>query len=222
MWSLAFWLPLRYRVKKRKEKKDLVIVFHRCRSLNSNKFSGSIPASLGRLSNLYWFDLADNKLSGGLPVFDGTNPGLDNLTNTKHLYVPVLVPRIKFIDIILGSDILIPLKSCGSFDGRFFAATSGSISSQEQYRARFSTQIWRWYMCKWEETHTTFGRFLLWRLAQACVLYVCRLLDNNNFTGRIPPTLGLLNTLEVMWVQYLHGMAWKRKSTDFFLFLFFH
>lgn len=139
----------------------MVIVFHRCRSLNSNKFSGSIPASLGRLSNLYWFDLADNKLSGGLPVFDGTNPGLDNLTNTKHLYVPVLVPRIKFIDIILGSDILIPLKSCGSFDGRFFAATSGSISSQEQYRARFSTQIWRWYMCKWEETHTTWSFFVV-------------------------------------------------------------
>ena len=65
----------------------LVIVFHACRSMNSNKFSGSIPPSLGRLSKLYWFDLADNKLSGELPIFDGTNPGLDNLTNTKHLYV---------------------------------------------------------------------------------------------------------------------------------------
>jgi len=55
-------------------------------SMNSNKFSGSIPPSLGRLSKLYWFDLADNKLSGELPVFDGTNPGLDNLTNTKHFH----------------------------------------------------------------------------------------------------------------------------------------
>jgi hypothetical protein len=80
--------------------KRLVIVFHACRSINSNKFSGSIPASLGRLSKLYWFDLADNKLSGGLPVFDGTNPGLDNLTNTKHLYVQFRSPELN--SLILG------------------------------------------------------------------------------------------------------------------------
>jgi hypothetical protein len=65
--------------------KVVFIEFYACRSLNSNKFSGSIPASLGNLSKLYWFDLADNKLTGTLPIFDGTNPGLDNLTNTKHL-----------------------------------------------------------------------------------------------------------------------------------------
>ena len=68
--------------------------------MNSNKFSGSIPTSLGRLSKLYWFDLADNKLSGGLPVFDGTNPGLDNLTNTKHLYVQFRSPELN--SLILG------------------------------------------------------------------------------------------------------------------------
>ncbi|XP_037404313.1 probable leucine-rich repeat receptor-like protein kinase At5g49770 isoform X2 [Triticum dicoccoides] len=55
-------------------------------SLNFNRFTGRIPPSLGGLSKLYWFDLADNKLTGGLPVFDGTNPGLDNLTNTKHFH----------------------------------------------------------------------------------------------------------------------------------------
>ncbi|KAG8093416.1 hypothetical protein GUJ93_ZPchr0012g19467 [Zizania palustris] len=55
-------------------------------SLNSNKFTGTIPPSLGSLSKLYWFDLADNQLTGGLPIFDGTNPGLDNLTNTKHFH----------------------------------------------------------------------------------------------------------------------------------------
>uniref|UniRef100_A0A804N697 non-specific serine/threonine protein kinase n=2 Tax=Zea mays TaxID=4577 RepID=A0A804N697_MAIZE len=103
-------------------------------SLNSNKFSGSIPASLGRLSNLYWFDLADNKLSGGLPVFDGTNPGLDNLTNTKHFHFGV-------------------------------NQLSGTIPSQ---------------------------------IFNSNMTLIHVLLDNNNFTGRIPPTLGLLNTLEVM------------------------
>uniref|UniRef100_A0A0E0BQE7 non-specific serine/threonine protein kinase n=1 Tax=Oryza glumipatula TaxID=40148 RepID=A0A0E0BQE7_9ORYZ len=55
------------------------------RSLNSNKFTGSIPPSLGGLSKLYWFDLADNQLTGGLPISNATSPGLDNLTSTKHL-----------------------------------------------------------------------------------------------------------------------------------------
>ena len=58
-----------------------------CRSLNSNGFTGSIPPSLGKLDNLYWLDLADNRLTGTIPVSTGTTPGLDLLVNTKHLYV---------------------------------------------------------------------------------------------------------------------------------------
>ncbi|PUZ63301.1 hypothetical protein GQ55_3G056800 [Panicum hallii var. hallii] len=103
-------------------------------SLNSNKFSGSIPASLGNLSKLYWFDLADNKLTGELPIFDGTNPGLDNLTNTKHFHFGI-------------------------------NQLSGPIPSQI-----FSSHM----------------------------KLIHLLLDNNNFSGSIPPTLGLLSTLEVL------------------------
>ncbi|TKW25150.1 hypothetical protein SEVIR_3G097100v4 [Setaria viridis] len=103
-------------------------------SLNSNKFSGSIPASLGNLSKLYWFDLADNKLTGTLPIFDGTNPGLDNLTNTKHFHFGI-------------------------------NQLSGTIP-----REIFSSKM----------------------------KLIHLLLDNNNFSGSIPPTLGLLNPLEVL------------------------
>jgi len=50
-------------------------MFYAYRSLN-NKFEGSIPPSLGGIPDL--FDLANNLLTGDLPVFNGTDPGLDN------------------------------------------------------------------------------------------------------------------------------------------------
>ena len=66
----------------------LICVFPRYRSLNLNQFSGTIPASIGRLSKLYWFDIADNQIEGTLPVSNGTSlPGLDMLLETKHLYI---------------------------------------------------------------------------------------------------------------------------------------
>lgn len=57
-----------------------------CRSLNSNNFIGGIPATVGYLTELYWLDLADNKLTGTIPVSNGSSPGLDLLVHTKHLY----------------------------------------------------------------------------------------------------------------------------------------
>ena len=63
---------------------NLFIIFV-LRALNSNNFTGRIPPSLGKLSNLYWLDLADNQLSGPLPVSSITTPGLDQLHKAKHL-----------------------------------------------------------------------------------------------------------------------------------------
>ncbi|KAF3944165.1 hypothetical protein CMV_029348 [Castanea mollissima] len=56
-------------------------------SLNNNSFSGHIPTSIGRLSNLYWLDLAENQLDGPLPVSDGNTTGLDMLVKAKHFHL---------------------------------------------------------------------------------------------------------------------------------------
>ncbi|TQE06484.1 hypothetical protein C1H46_007983 [Malus baccata] len=60
---------------------------HYSKALNTNNFTGSIPASLGNLSNLYWLDLADNQLTGPLPVSSGTTPGLDQLFKANHFHL---------------------------------------------------------------------------------------------------------------------------------------
>jgi len=53
--------------------------------LNSNNFTGKIPPSLGKLSKIYWLDLADNQLTGPIPVSTSTSAGLDLLLKAKHL-----------------------------------------------------------------------------------------------------------------------------------------
>ena len=62
--------------------------------------TGEISASIGKLQHLYWLDLSDYKLSGSIPVSDGTKPGLDMLLHTKHLY-PFLSYLEFFITIFL-------------------------------------------------------------------------------------------------------------------------
>uniref|UniRef100_A0A7N2L3E4 Uncharacterized protein n=1 Tax=Quercus lobata TaxID=97700 RepID=A0A7N2L3E4_QUELO len=64
-----------------------LFILYQCRSLNNNSFSGRIPTSIGRLSNLYWLDLAENQLDGPIPVSDGNTPGLDMLVKAKHFHL---------------------------------------------------------------------------------------------------------------------------------------
>ena len=63
-----------------------------CRSLNSNKFNGSIPPSIGNLSKLDWLDLTDNDIEGPIPVSNEHTSGLDMLILCKHLCVNLLFP----------------------------------------------------------------------------------------------------------------------------------
>ncbi|KAK8497027.1 hypothetical protein V6N12_019183 [Hibiscus sabdariffa] len=70
----------------------MILVKHRKEShaiaqgaLNSNNFTGGIPPSFGKLSKLYWLDVADNQLVGTIPVSTPSSPGLDLLLKAKHL-----------------------------------------------------------------------------------------------------------------------------------------
>ena len=56
-------------------------------ALNSNKLTGSIPPSLGKLSSVTWLDLADNLLTGPLPNSKDNGTGLDQLLEAVHLSV---------------------------------------------------------------------------------------------------------------------------------------
>lgn len=79
------------------------------RALNSNNFTGEIPATLGNLSKLYWLDLADNQLTGSLPVSTVKDPGLDLLKKAKHLWVNYTISSftIGFQNVYIPSKTLI-------------------------------------------------------------------------------------------------------------------
>ncbi|WVY93788.1 hypothetical protein V8G54_032876 [Vigna mungo] len=58
------------------------------KALNSNRFSGNIPRSLGNLTNINWLDLAENELEGTIPVSDDQGrPGLDLLLKAQHFHM---------------------------------------------------------------------------------------------------------------------------------------
>lgn len=64
-----------------------ICLFSLRRALNVNKFTGRIPPSLGKLSNLTWLDLGENQLSGTLPYSITDGSGLDQLLEAQHLSV---------------------------------------------------------------------------------------------------------------------------------------
>lgn len=168
------------------------------RALNSNKFTGRIPASLGLLSNLYWFDLGDNQLTGVIPISSNSSPGLDLLVNTKHLFVSLTLFsssiqhswNCAFIQIFLFNEI---------------AAISTKTSYRAQYQKVSSVPRWLLYICKlfYRFVISAFSPFQhskIFFFKKQNTLDICRLFDSNKFTGQIPKSIGLVTSLEVLWV----------------------
>ncbi|KAF3668878.1 hypothetical protein FXO38_07888 [Capsicum annuum] len=62
-----------------------LIMDHVILAVNSNNFTGEIPPILGNMSKLYWRDLADNQLTGSIPISTSSIFGLDLLKKVEHL-----------------------------------------------------------------------------------------------------------------------------------------
>lgn len=134
----------------------------RTRALNSNQFSGRIPASLGSLSNLDYLDLADNQLTGTLPTSASEGSGLDQLVNTQHLWDSSILNEF-----CIQMNILILIIN---FSTMCLTAIWTRIIYQTRSQAICSAPIWRSYICK-QQRHWYLLAFVL-ALSVFCFLTI--------------------------------------------------
>ncbi|KVI01669.1 Concanavalin A-like lectin/glucanase, subgroup, partial [Cynara cardunculus var. scolymus] len=175
-----------------------------CRSLNSNGFTGPIPASIGNLKNLYWLDLTQNKLTGSIPVSNGRTPGLDMLTRAKHLYLK-FAHETKPVYVLLKfqSPRRQPAFRCYPTSALQLKHDSDSPVPIKQSTDRPCTQSHRHANSQLSVSTKTSSNFLpvLMRSLSSMSWHICRDLSNNTFDQSTVPlwfsTLQSLTTLKM-------------------------
>ena len=147
-------------------------------SLEDNQLSGSIPSSLGNLSNLEYLSLAVNQLSGSIPS------SLGNLSNLEYLALAVN-PLSGSIPSSLGNlSNLVNLHLT-------FNQLSGSIPSNLGNLSNLE------YLDLWENQLSGSIPSSLGNLSNLEALD----LSFNQLTGSIPSSLGNLSNLEKLWLR---------------------
>ena len=145
-------------------------MFYAYRSLN-NKFEGSIPPSLGGIPDLYLFDLANNLLAGDLPVFNGTDPGLDNwqMQCTCKSFHDISLDVWRFFN----SSVMIWWRCALLFLSRpLVREWSVRLHTVPDFQVRIATQ----YICKADDLEflkSSLSRFFLWRWDIVVLFILC-------------------------------------------------
>ncbi|XP_047952649.1 receptor like protein 22-like [Salvia hispanica] len=164
-------------------------------NLNGNKLEGPLPQTLGNCQDLVIVDIADNKIQGAFPFWMETLPQLRVLVLRSNKFNGTMsvfskteqpFPKLQALDVSYNAFV-------GSLPDRYFKNFRGMIDAkgnQTNDGARLKSANLRGFI----DLRLTL-KGLDQSLIQLLTTFNTIDLSSNRFSGSIPPSIGLLNSL---------------------------